>query len=150
MIEHVAPSPIITNVALDVPLGLNGPDLNVALFSASWIALVELVMPLVSVNAPVLPAIDDTDPADDTDDTVANLSAPDAAWSWIGMRSLAAGEAFWVSAPMVENCGAAEPDVKLPSMVKALALACLPTVIAELATVNSPPAVIDAMSPLAV
>lgn len=43
------------------------------------ISFVEFVMPVDRVNAPVLPAIDATEPADASDDTVTFFQAPDAA-----------------------------------------------------------------------
>ena len=94
-----------------------------------------MVTPPANVKAPVLPAIEATEPADAIDDTEARLIAPDAALSPIMMSSPAAGEAFSVNAAKVENCGAAEPAVKLPSNVNAAALACLATVTALLAIV---------------
>jgi len=97
-----------------------------------------LVTPPASVKAPVLPAIEETDPADAIEDTEARFRAPDAALSPIIRSSPAAGDAFKVNAAMVENCGAALDPVKLPSKVNAAALACLATVTALLAIVSAP------------
>lgn len=41
-------------------------------------SFVELVIPFDSVNAPVFPAIEETDPADEIDETDAFFHAPDA------------------------------------------------------------------------
>src|SRR5882724_1939416 len=76
---HVLPNPIINPVVLVVPVGLVSPALNVASFIALPIALVLLVIPLVSVKAPVLPAILETTEAEANEETVALFQAPEAA-----------------------------------------------------------------------
>ena len=101
-------------------------------------------------KAPVNELSEPTDPAEATDDTVACLSAPDADESEIRMRSPAAGLALTVKAAIVENCGAALLEVKLPSSVHAAAFACLATVTALLAIVTAPPEVTVVISPLRV
>jgi hypothetical protein len=113
--------------------------------------VVAVIMPLLfMVTLPVKLLTAETDPAEATDDTVACLSAPDADESEIRMRSPAAGLALTVKAAIVENCGAALLEVKLPSSVHAAAFACLATVTALLAIVTAPPEVTVVISPLRV
>lgn len=84
-------------------------------------SLVEFLIPFESVNAPVLPAIDETPEANapTTCATVDFFQAPDAAWSEIMTKSVVAGDVFAVSPAMSTAVGAAEPLVLFPTKVKA-------------------------------
>jgi hypothetical protein len=66
-------SPMLPADALPFPASPG----NCPLFSLMSFA--EFVIPVDSVNAPVLPAIDETEPADATEETATFFKAPDAA-----------------------------------------------------------------------
>src|SRR5580692_3607020 len=84
-------------------------------------ALPEFVMQPVSVNAPVLPAMDDTEPAEAIELIRAYFNAPEAAESDNRTESPAAGLAFWVRPGMVKSVTVAVLPVVLPFNVKAAA-----------------------------
>jgi hypothetical protein len=102
---------------------------------------VELVMPPDKVKAPVFPAIEDTDPADAIDETLAFFMA-EAAASQIGTSSLAVGLDFNVNPSMVTSVGVALPLVLLTLNVHAAIVAILAFVTALAAMVVALPTLV--------
>lgn len=97
-------------------------------------SLVEFVMPLLSVNTPVLPAMDETPVLAATEETVAFLIAAPATSQMIN-SSAVAGVALFVRPSIVKSCAFAVDPVALPLIVLAAICAALALVTALAAIV---------------